>query len=112
MHKASRNAKLQDHRFPTMTPEAVLGEWSKLVEIDFKSITIYISPSSQSIDAKIDTMMKMIKMVDVTVNDSKTQNEVNVLTMQIRWHTLLSCKPRRKNYEKLSSVQTKNCLSS
>jgi hypothetical protein len=84
MHKASRNVTLQDPRFPAVTPEAVLDEWSKLVESNFKARTIDVSPISQSIDAKMDTMMKMMKMMKLvvaTVTDLKTHNVANVLTM-------------------------------
>jgi hypothetical protein len=81
LYEAASGARIIKPRFLDLSPDLVLDEWSKLVEADFKSASIAAEFSLQSADAKLDSLVKMVKsLMDIT-NGLKAQNGENMLQM-------------------------------
>jgi hypothetical protein len=81
LYEAASGARIVDPRFLDLSPDLVLGEWSKLVEADFQSASIAAKCILQSADAKLDLLVKMVKSLMDVANGLKAQNGENMLQM-------------------------------
>jgi hypothetical protein len=81
LYEAAWGARISDPRFLDFSPNLVLDEWSKLVEADFQSASIAAKYSLQSVDAKLDLLVNMVKYLTDVANGLKAQNGKNMLQM-------------------------------
>jgi hypothetical protein len=81
LYKAARKAKNMDPRYPAMSQEQVLDQWSLLVKQRFMEKIVETASTTLSLGATMDNMMKMMTTVSATIMDLKAQNSDFRLTV-------------------------------